>query len=86
MSPTHKFELWIAEEERMYKISDLVYKIVQNYDIRFALEILLGGYMHLENAPFITNSPPIGELFNSCNTLMELNLRKMILRNSCAYV
>ncbi len=47
-----KFELQIAEEGRVYKIWDLVYKIVQNeYKIMiqfFTLELHLGG-LHVSN-------------------------------------
>ncbi len=44
-----KFELPIAQEEMVYKIWDSVYKIVQNYDILFVLEIRFGeaGDMYL---------------------------------------
>ncbi len=38
MSPTPKFELRISEEGRVYKIWDLMYKIVQNYDPVFHVE------------------------------------------------
>ncbi len=43
MSPAPKFELPIAQEGMVYKIWDSVYKIVQNNDILFVLEIRFGG-------------------------------------------
>ncbi len=48
MSPP-QFELPKAQVGMVYKIWDLVYKIVQNYDILFVLEICFGwaGDMHL---------------------------------------
>ncbi len=49
MSPTPKFKLRIAQEGKVYKIWDLVYKIVQNkYKIMiqfFILKLHLGGCM-----------------------------------------